>query len=65
MKLGGVCGQDGDLLGSDFLFTNEINSQSERHIDFMAIVKTASVLLLRIVVMIKIDLKFDVIKELK
>jgi hypothetical protein len=31
----------------------------------MAIVKTASVLLLRIVVMIKEDLKFDVIKELK
>jgi hypothetical protein len=31
----------------------------------MAIVKTASVLLLRIFVMIKEDLKFDVIKELK
>jgi hypothetical protein len=65
MKLGGVCGQVGDLLGRDFLFTDEINSQTERHIDFMTIVKTTSVLFLRIDVMIKEDLKFDVIKELK
>jgi hypothetical protein len=57
--------QDGDLLGRDFLFTDEINSQTERHIDFMTIVKTTSVLFLRIDVMLKEDLKFDVIKELK